>query len=346
MKTKKHTKAVLLAAVIAVVVLCGAAVVLLPRLGAERAQTQETQETAGGDNGEAAGEPVGEIYYDGAWYVKKPDLETVLFMGVDKFGDDLEQSGYVNSQQADFLLLLVFDRQADTCSALQLNRDTMTEITALGVSGDEAGSVTAQLALAHTYGSGGSDSCINTVKAVSNLLYGIDIDHYASVTMDAVSVINDLAGGVTLTVMDDLTSVDPALVQGEEVTLQGEQALLYVRSRGGLEDSTNLHRMERQRQYMLALWKQVKDCAANDPDFLPNLLLQTSAYIVTDCSNDRLAGLFDEVGQLEVSDILTLDGESVQGDVYMEYYVDEDMTQETVLRLFYDRVEEGSSVQN
>ena len=197
------------------------------------------------------------------------------------------------------------------------------------------------MALAHTYGSGGSDSCINTVKAVSNLLYGIKIDHYASVTMDAVPIINDLAGGVTLTMMDDLTSVDPALVQGEAVTLQGEQALLYVRSRGGLEDSTNLHRMERQRQYMLTLWGQVRDRAASDENFLAKVLLETSAYLVTDCSTDKLSELFEEVGQLEITDILTLDGKSVQGDPYMEYYVDEDMVQETVLQLFYDRVEEG-----
>ena len=165
--------------------------------------------------------------------------------------------------------------------------------------------------------------------------------HSVATTPGQVPIINDLAGGVTLTMMDDLTSVDPALVQDEEVTLQGQQALLYVRSRGGLEDSTNLHRMERQRQYMLTLWGQVRDRATSDENFLAKVLLETSAYLVTDCSTDKLSELFEEVGQLEITDILTLDGKSVQGDPYMEYYVDEDMVQETVLQLFYDRVAEG-----
>ena len=44
--------------------------------------------------------------------------------------------------------------------------------------------MTGQLALAHTYGSGEEDSCENTVLAVENLLYGVGIDHYVSLTMD------------------------------------------------------------------------------------------------------------------------------------------------------------------
>ncbi|MCD8375356.1 MAG: LCP family protein [Oscillospiraceae bacterium] len=187
----------------------------------------------------------GDVYYNGAWYVENSNLETILLIGIDKFEDDLDQYGYINSQQADFLLLLIFDRESGDCTALQINRDIMTEITVLGVTGDQAGTVTAQLALAHTYGSGGSDSCVNTVKAVSNLLYGVDVDHYAAVTMDAVPIINDLAGGVTLTVMDDLTLYDEALVEGEEITLTGDQALTYVRARFYIADGTNLHRMER-----------------------------------------------------------------------------------------------------
>ena len=92
--------------------------------------------------------------------------------------------GYVNNQQADFLLLLVMDKQHETCTPIQLNRDTMTQIQILGVTGEPAGTFTGQLALAHTYGSGEEDSCENTVLAVENLLYGMEIDHYVSLTMD------------------------------------------------------------------------------------------------------------------------------------------------------------------
>ena len=54
----------------------------------------------------------------------------------------------------------------------------------------------------------GQDSCRYQAKAVSNLLYGVSIDHFCSVTMDAVAVINDAVGGVSVQVMDDMTMVD------------------------------------------------------------------------------------------------------------------------------------------
>ena len=145
-----------------------------------------------------------------------------------------------------------------------LNRDTMTKIQILGVRGDVAGTFTGQLALAHTYGSGERDSCLNTTEAVSNLLYGVGIDHYISITMDGVAILNDLVGGVEVEVMDDFSSIDSTLVQGETVTLMGNHALTYVRTRGGLEDSSNLHRMERQRQYLIALQKKLTEKANSD----------------------------------------------------------------------------------
>ena len=84
----------------------------------------------------------------------------------------------------------------------------MTQIRILGVTGEPAGTFTGQLALAHTYGSGEEDSCENTVLAVSNLLYGMEIDHYVSLTMDGVALLNDLVGGVTVEVLDDFSGID------------------------------------------------------------------------------------------------------------------------------------------
>ena len=117
---------------------------------------------------------------------------------------------------------------------------------------------TGQLALAHTYGSGGSDSSLNAVKAVSNLLGGVKIDHYMTLTMDAVGKINDLVGGVTLTIPEDYTSIDPSFKKGATVTLKGEQAEKYVRYRDITETGSNEGRMERQTQFIQALFGQMK----------------------------------------------------------------------------------------
>lgn len=50
------------------------------------------------------------------------------------------------------------------------------------------------------------------------------IDGYAMVNVGAVSVVNDMVGGVTVTIEDDFSEVDPTLKMGETVTLMGEQA--------------------------------------------------------------------------------------------------------------------------
>ena len=279
-------------------------------------------------------------YYNGTAYAKREDLETVLLLGVDKFEGETPE-GYINNQQADFLLLLVMDKQNETCTPIQLNRDTMTQIQILGVTGEPAGTFTGQLALAHTYGSGEEDSCENTVLAVENLLYGVGIDHYVSLTMDGVALLNDLVGGVTVEVLDDFSGIDDSLVQGETVTLQGQQALTYVRSRGGLEDSSNLHRMERQRQYLSALQQQLKQASQQDSGFTLDALLQLNEYMVSDCTVNQLSDLGDSLAAYQVSDILTTLGDAQEGEEFMEFTVDEDALQQLVMDVFYEPVEES-----
>lgn len=267
---------------------------------------------------------------------KLRNVETILVMGLDKYQAPQDAQGYLNDQQCDFLVLLILDRENNVCDMLHLNRDTMTKIQRIGVGGGAAGSINAQLALAHTYGSGGSDSCINTKKAVSNLLGGIKIDHYISMTMEAVAKVNDLAGGVTLEIMDDFSAVDPELVQGQTMTLTGDHALHYVRYRHGLPDSTNLHRMERQRQYMNALYEQIKKCIAKDDDFLSKTIAKVSSYLQSDYTINQMNALAKDLEKCTVNPFRTIDGEAVLGDEFMEFYVDEDSLQQVVSDLFYE----------
>ena len=326
------------AAILAVVLVLLAGMLLLQRW-------ENTQDAPVSSSGEAssveAGAPLDgrEItYYNGTAYARREDLETVLLLGVDKFEGETPE-GYINNQQADFLLLLVMDKQNETCTPIQLNRDTMTQIQILGVTGEPAGTFTGQLALAHTYGSGEEDSCENTVLAVSNLLYGMEIDHYVSLTMDGVALLNDLVGGVTVEVLDDFSGVDDSLVQGETVTLKGQQALTYVRSRGGLEDSSNLHRMERQRQYLAALQGQLKAAVQQEDGFTLDALLQLNEYMVSDCTVDQLSDLGDSLATYQVGDILTTPGDAQEGEEFMEFTVDEDALQQLVMDVFYEPVE-------
>lgn len=292
------------------------------------------------DVSESYGPDDGRVSLNGSWYVPNENLNVILLIGVDKYKSQTESESYNNNQQADFLMLLLMDEQSETYTALHLNRDTMTDITVLGVRGENAGTTTGQLALAHTYGDGGHKSCRNTVDAVSNLLYGIEIDHYIAVTMDAVPVINDLAGGVTLTILDDMTSVSPKLQEGATVTLTGEQALAYVRTRYGLEDSTNISRMERQRQYLSELRNILSAKMAVDDTFLLDVINQTSLYMISDCTANQLSRMYEQWGFYVDGGIKTIEGEAKTGDEYMEFYPDEESLKQLVVDLFYVSLEE------
>lgn len=283
----------------------------------------------------------GVIQVGGETYRLRDDVETVLMIGIDKYEDAVVDSGYRNDQRADFVLLLAVDHTNKTYSAIHIDRDTMAQMNVLGVAGEKVDSVCQQLALSHTYGNGREVSCRNTADAVSELLSDTPIRHYMSLTMDSVPAVNDAVGGVTLTVQDDFSKVDPSLVKGKTMTLTGQQALTYVRARSGMEEATNSARMARQKQYMDALVRQMhKEGKTNDQlfaDLFKKLDDSEDAALVTDCTTLHLQNLCEELMDYDYQQIYTLEGVSRVKDGMMEFYPDSTKTQELVLKLLYEK---------
>lgn len=285
-------------------------------------------------------EELEEVFYNDRWYIRRRGIETLLVLGIDKDSEiasaETDMDGYINSQQCDFLMLVILDHENKTYTGLHINRDTMTSITVIGPGGDEVGSFVGQIALAHTYGSGGRDSCKNTTKAVSELLSDTKVDHYVSVTMDAVPIVNDAVGGVTVTIEDDFSAVREDFVMGETITLMGEQSLAYVRTRLGMGEPTNLARMERQRVYMTGLMNAYKSRLETDPELVLSVLMEINDYLVSDCTVNDLSDIADSVYEYEFAGIKYIDGEAVMGDRYIEYNYDQEALNRLVLELFFE----------
>lgn len=275
------------------------------------------------------------IEFGGKEYTLKNNIETFLIIGLDKTEKE-QLDSYNNNMQSDFLMLLVIDNEKSQYSALHINRDTMVNMNILGVAGDKVGTTNKQIALSHTYGNGREVSCRNTADAVSELLMGVKIDHFVSVKMDAVPVMNDLVGGVEVEVLEDFSGIDNALVKGQKVTLKGEQALTYVRTRYGLEDPTNNTRMKRQQQYIKALYAKLKTTTQSDESFVATASLKMIEYTVSDCSSNKLETYFGKVQNYKFNNILDFKGETKKGETFMEFYPDEKALKETVIKLFYE----------
>ena len=138
--------------------------------------------------------------------------------------------------------LIVIDSKNKTVRQLKIDRDTMAEVTVLGMLGNPVGTTQMQISLAHGFGDGKEESCGYARDAVSRLLQGENIDFYLAMSLDGISVLNDLAGGVTVTLEDDFSAIDPAMTKGTTLTLQGEQA-------DGRDDANQIRRHI---QYFLA----------------------------------------------------------------------------------------------
>ena len=278
------------------------------------------------------------LYYNGEKYVYRDGLLTLLILGIDD-AELTETQSYRNTSQADFLTLAVFDPDEKSCTLLQLNRDTMAEIPVLDTFGKEIGVETAQLALAHTYGNGLEESCENTAEAVKRFLYGVRIDNYFALTMDAIPILNELVGGVVVTVEDDFTGVDDTLIRGQTVRLDADNVENFVRSRTGMrEDKTNLNRMARQREYLNGLFEAMKiELEAND-GFVFEAYASLTDSLVSDCSVYELNDYARRFSNFELGGILVPEGEARLGERFTEFYVDESSLQKLILELFYEPV--------
>ncbi len=276
------------------------------------------------------------VIYNGQEYVLKSNVETFLVMGLDKFEGTASADSYNNDKQADFLMLLVFDDEAKKCSAIHINRDTMTDIDILGVAGDKIDTVKKQIALAHTYGNGKNVSCQNTADAVSRLFNDIKVNHYISLSLDSVGIFNDLVGGVEVTVLDDFSGIDDTLVKGQKITLNSKQALNYVRERYGMEDSTNATRMNRQKQYLEALYTKTQQKIKADKDFPINAITEMADYIISDRSATQLQEIGEKLNEYEFCGILDIEGESKKGEEFIEFNPKKDSIDKLVIDLFYE----------
>lgn len=271
----------------------------------------------------------------------KQNIETYLLMGVDVKGTVEEAAKEGEPGQSDVLILLVIDRAKNTYATLPIHRDTLTDVDSLDEKGNILATTTVQIALAHANGDGNEISCENTVKAVSNLLHGQKIDGYAAVNMDAITKLNHMVGGVTVTIEDDFSESDKTLKTGETVKLNDEQAYHYIHDRMNVGDGSNDARMRRQSTYMKSLKKVVKKKTEKNQKYPLNLFEGLEDYMVTTLTGNNISRISKAVlknkdlGQFEIKGKNAIDRYG-----YNAFTIDKQSLNEVIIELFYDRVDE------
>ena len=182
---------------------------------------------------------------------------------------------------------------------------------------------------------------INTVDAVSNMLYGIRIEGYISLNMDSIKILNHLAGGVPVTIEDDFSQSDPSLVMGQNITLTDDQAMHYVHDRMNVGDGTNECRMRRQKAYVDALFPLYKAKLQADSGFINEFYNDLSDYMVTDMSVGEMGNVANMIMNSEDKGELSIKGTNAiaEDDGFNEFTMDETSRGEVAMELFFNKVE-------
>ena len=289
---------------------------------------------------EAAGWKEGWVKYNGQIYAYNEDILTFLVMGIDKNRDVKEVEEGTNGGQADALFLVVLNPHDNSLSVIGINRNTMTDISVYDDNGAYVNTIKAQIAVQHGFGNGVEESCEYQVNAVQHLFYEMPVH---AINMSAIGPLTDMVGGVDVVALEDIKSGNSTVIkEGEEVHLEGDLAFAYIHNRDTKEFGSADHRLERQKQFITTYLQKVKQKTKQDISFPITVYQKIATQTVTDLTVDEMTYLVSIAKDYSFDEnyLYTLKGETKQGDVFEEFYVDETDLFELILKIFYEPVEQ------
>ncbi|MBR2876829.1 MAG: LCP family protein [Clostridia bacterium] len=205
--------------------------------------------------------------------MKSKNVVNVLLIGADS------RSG-TNTGNTDVMMLVSLNKKTKQIKLVSFMRDSY-----LYIEGKNS-SYCAKLNAA--FSMGGPETLMNTIE--NN--YKIEIDNFVMVNFESFKSIIDKMGGITVDVQKyeanySNTKYDLSMPYGEDVTLTGEEALIFCRIRGCDADG-DVSRTRRQRQVINAIMDRVKNASITDLNTYLNALLP---YIYTGFSKSQILSL-------------------------------------------------------
>lgn len=281
------------------------------------------------------------IEYKGKTYKLNENITSILCMGIDKNNLN-DASGFGGNGQADANFLLTIDTTTGKMCAIAINRDTMIDAGIYSESGDYLGAQRQQLCLVYANGDGKEQSCENMMEAVSELFYGIPVSTYMAIDLDAIGILNNAVGGVTVTSPHTFTGKGASFTKGETVTINdATRAISFVGYRDVTRLNSNAERMERQKIYLKAFAKKAIAKTKENLTFPLSLYNQTADYNINNLNASKITYLTSCVigGMKNVNlEFLSVEGETMQGEEFAEFNPDSQKLFELILKVYYNEV--------
>jgi len=278
------------------------------------------------------------ILYDGKEYRYNDHLSNYLFLGIDTREIEKEDAGRTYAGQADAIFLVSLDRAKMTLQCLVIPRDTITQIESFTPDGVSLGFMDSHINLQYALGDGREKSCELMKDAVSNMLYGVPIQGYCSLSMEGIPTAVDAIGGVPLTVPDDsLEEINAEFYEGAEVVLTKENAEQFVRYRDINVSQSAIVRSDRQKVFLKAFVEKAYSVYETEPSIVGELYEEVQDYMVTNMSNDLFVKLL-EASYGSEKNIQTLPGKGLDDGEYDVYNINDEELYTLILQMFYVEV--------
>ncbi|MFD4376866.1 LCP family protein [Streptomyces sp. NPDC058486] len=194
------------------------------------------------------------------------------------------------TQRSDTVILLHLAADESGATAVSIPRDLM--VTIPSCASVEGGRTREQLAQFNWAFEWGGTAC--TIRTVEKLT-GIRVDHHMVIDFRGFKKMVDAVDGVEVCLKEPVDDSDAKLkLPAGRQTLNGEQALGFVRARKSLGNGSDTERMDRQQMFLGALVNKVQsDGVLLNPTKLYPVLDAATKSITTDPGLDSLRDLYD-----------------------------------------------------
>lgn len=194
------------------------------------------------------------------------------------------------TQRSDTTILLHLSAEKSSATAVSLPRDLMVTIPSCRKpDGTRTREQFAQFNWAYEFG--GTACTIRTVEKLT----GIRVDNHMVIDFRGFKKMVDAVDGVEICLKEPVDDADAKLkLPAGRQTLDGEQALGFVRARKSIGNGSDTDRMDRQQQFLGALVSKVQsDGVLLNPTRLYPVLDAATKAITTDPGLDSLKDLYD-----------------------------------------------------
>ncbi len=279
------------------------------------------------------------IEYNGHTYAYNENVVSICLIGYDRTGNQ-EEEGIRG--QSDAIMVAALDTETGKASVIAIPRNSLVDVPEYH-DGQYLGTQKEQICLAFASGANDAESSEIVTTVASRVLYNMPISYYYAIDRQALGVLADAIGGVSLTALQTIPGTN--IYEGEDVILLGDNAIKYVQWRDTTNYLSPLDRQERQIQFVKALASQALSALKSNPSIIVDLFNAMSSYATTNLGVSEVSYLASVLASHGISDLNTikLEGTMEPREYSSEFILDQDSVYQTVLDVYYTQLPDSAN---